>query len=82
MVEKGLKGMQYSRDNIKNRVRFLKERLSEFRPTSIKKRILDKEGRYDTEEGRTLIDNVLKLKSTDLHITDLLEQVAKDLKVI
>ncbi len=74
--------MKYDTKLLKKQVECLKISLKDFKFSIIKERILQKDNKYDTEQGKNLINNVWYLRTANMRITELLEQVATDLGVI
>jgi hypothetical protein len=57
---------------LKNRIRVCKKRL----PNNWRQLIIILAPEYDSLKGARLMDNVFKLRSSDLRLTELIEQIA------
>ncbi len=62
---------------LKNRVEFCKKKL----PNNWRQQIIVIAPEYDSLKGARLMDNVFKLRSSDLRLTELIEQIAEDHKI-
>lgn len=66
----------YTPDNVKQRMMKLKDKL----PHNYRKLMVEKHPEYSTYQGRNLITNVVHLKSSDLRVVELLEEIIEDYK--
>ena len=62
---------------LKNRIKLCKEVL----PNNWRQQIIALAAEYDSLKGARLMDNVFKLRSSDLKLTELIEQIAANSKV-
>jgi hypothetical protein len=65
--------MEFNREKIKERVKELKA----FLPFNIRKKLLELHPEYNTKQGYDLLDNVLKGKSADYRIMEILEKIVQ-----
>lgn len=63
--------MEFSRENLKQRVKELKA----FLPHNVRNQIFEMHPEYNTKEGKNLVYNVLKLRSTDYRLMEILEKI-------
>lgn len=63
----------YTREDIKERIKKVKN----IPLKNLRTKILFLHPEYDTKQGKTLINNVLNLKSTDLRLCEILEKIAQ-----
>ena len=61
---------------LKNRIKACKE----FLPNNWRQQIIKLAPEYDSLKGARLMDNVFKLRSSDLGLTELIEKIIKDFK--
>jgi hypothetical protein len=61
---------------LKNRIKVCKKVL----PNNWRQQIILLAPEYDSLKGARLMDNVFKLRSSDLRLTELIEQISKDLE--
>ena len=71
------KDLKKTSEILKNRVKEYKKNL----PNNWRQQIIYHAPEYDSLKGARLMDNVFKLRSSDLRLTELIEQIAADLKV-
>lgn len=62
---------------LKNRIKVCKTNL----PNNWRQQIIVIAPEYDSLKGARLMDNVFKLRSSDLRLTELIEQIADELKL-
>ena len=67
-----LKDLKKTSEILKNRVEFCKI----FLPNNWRQQIIIIAPEYDSLKGARLMDNVFKLRSSDLKLTELIEQIA------
>jgi hypothetical protein len=63
---------------LKNRIKVCKKVL----PNNWRQQIIVLAPEYDSLKGARLMDNVFKLRSSDLRLTELIEQIASDLFIV
>ncbi len=64
----------YTRDNLRNRIKQIKYHL----PKNYSKMLRQKYPEYQTSEGINLVKNVVGLRSTDVKITEILEEIVTE----
>ncbi|MES2517847.1 MAG: hypothetical protein V4585_07045 [Bacteroidota bacterium] len=67
-----LKDLKKTSDILKSRIKACKE----FLPNNWRQKIIELAPEYDSLKGVRLMDNVFKLRSSDLRLTELIEQIA------
>ena len=70
------KDLKKTSEILKNRIKACKE----FLPNNWRQQIIILAPEYDSLKGARLMDNVFKLRSSDLGLTELIEKIIKDFK--
>jgi hypothetical protein len=71
------KDLKKTSEILKNRIKACKNLL----PNNWRQQIINIAPEYDSLKGARLMDNVFKLRSSDLRLTELIEQIVKSLPV-
>lgn len=70
------KDLKKTSEILKNRIKACKE----FLPNNWRQQIIILAPEYDSLKGARLMDNVFKLRSSDLGLTELIEKIIKEFK--
>jgi hypothetical protein len=71
-----LNDLKKTSEILKNRIKACKDSL----PNNWRQRIILLAPEYDSLKGARLMDNVFKLRSSDLRLTELIEKIVEDIQ--